>query len=630
VLRAARNPGVVAFAFAALCWVWFAPAYWVFDVTGAIPIAMAGLGLLVLQGWAREITLASAGLYASSMYVFGWLNRPDNLGQDIPWVPAAVLTVAAACLVMAALAGLTLRLPAIYVIVVSLGVQGLLEKLVFAPGRFSGGISGGTELGIPITNPRPWFLGLDLHSDRVFYWFSLAWLALVLTAVVRFRHSPAGLAVQLVGADRQAAATIGISPLRHRLAAFTVCGALTGAGGVLSSWFYVNPPVFTNYLAPQSLLFLAIPVLAGRDAIAWVPVVAVLFQVVPLALESWHINTFLLAGVGLGLGSLAGSRGIGGRVHDLCRDRRVRAAATEQDPGTAQRDQAFATIRDWLPAGPAAGEALRVEDLQVAIGGVQVLAGATLNVPVGALVGLIGPNGAGKTTLFDVVTGLRPPDSGRVELFGADITETPGWRRARNGLLRSFQLTRVVEDLTVADNLRVGATTRVRTPTLTYLLGTPGARRDFLRAEQAARAMARLLGIEHHWGQRAEELEFSARRRLDIGRALLAGPRLLLLDEPAAGLDPDTAAALFTLIADLHRELELTVLLVEHHVTEVLATCSLIHVLAEGHVIASGTPAQVRDDAAVRETYLGDTHATSHDPHARYRRPTPNPTPGAG
>lgn len=614
VADALRSPWILALIAVALGWPMVAQVHWIFTVTGAIPVAVAALGLLVLHGWAREISLASAGIFASSMYIFGWLNRQDNQGLGVPWVPAALLVVAGAAALMGLLALLTLRLPAIYLIVVSLGLQGVLEKLVFAPGRFSGGISGGTELGIPITNPRPYVFGLDLRGDTTFYYFSLFWLAIVVLLVVRYRHSPAGLAVQLVGADRQAAAGIGIPPLHHRFAVFAASGALIGAAGVLGMWFFVNPPVFTNYLAPFSLFLLAIPVLAGRDGFAWVLVVAVAFQVIPFGLEGWHINSFLLAGIGLGLGTLAGSRGIGGRAQDVLHRRQTwptrklvgDRAPDQPDVEAADRAEALSVLRRWLPGTASDGPALTTDGICVRIDGVDILTDTRIAVPTGAMVGLIGPNGAGKSTLLDVLSGIRPPDSGRVGLFGHDATGTPAWRRARLGMTRSFQGTRVVDDLTVAENLLIGAATGARASTTAHLLGTARARADMAEAERAAHAMAILLGVERHWHRRADQVEFSARRRLDIGRALLARPTLLLLDEPAAGLDPTTTRALFGLIQDLHRDLGLTVLLVEHHVDEVFDTCSLVHVLAAGRVIASGSPAEIAADPGVREHYLGE------------------------
>ncbi|MGQ0464633.1 MAG: branched-chain amino acid ABC transporter ATP-binding protein/permease [Sporichthyaceae bacterium] len=596
------RPRVLAFTGLALGWVAFARDHWIFLVTGAIPLAAAALGLLVLHGWAREISLASAGLFGSSMYMFGWLDRPDNQGVGLPWIPAAVLIVTGAAALMGLLALLTLRLPGIYLIVVSLGLQGVLEKLVFAPGRFSGGISGGTELGIPITNPRPGFFGLDLRGDTTFYFFALSWLAIALALLVRYRHSPAGLAVQLVGADRQAAAAVGIAPLRHRLAVFAVSGALVGFAGVLGSWFFVNPPVFTNYLAPFSLFLLAIPVLAGRDALAWVLGIAVAMQVIPFALEGLHLNSFLLAGIGLGLGTLAGSRGLGGRAQDLLSGQ----VPPEEEPDAMGPVEALAVLRRWIPGTASDTAALATDGVRVRIGGADILRDVAIHVPAGEIVGLIGPNGAGKSTLLDVIAGIRPAQGGRVELFGEDATDLPAWQRARRGLTRSFQSTRVVDDLTVGENLLIGAATQCRATTVGFLAGSARSRKELLEAEEAARAMAVVLGIDRHWDRRASTLEFSARRRLDIGRALLARPRLLVLDEPAAGLDPITTRLLFDLIRGLHRDLGLTVLLVEHHVYEVFDTCSLVHVLAAGRMIASGTPVEIAADGYVRECYLGD------------------------
>jgi ABC-type branched-subunit amino acid transport system ATPase component len=208
--------------------------------------------------------------------------------------------------------------------------------------------------------------------------------------------------------------------------------------------------------------------------------------------------------------------------------------------------------------------------------------------------------------LFDVVSGFRPPDSGTVRLFGADVTNAPGWRRPRAGMSRVFQSTRVIEDLTVADNLLLGAHHQLGSPTLAYLAGWRQAWDSSAVAERAARAIATMLRIEDRWDDRAGTLSFSGRRRIEIGRALLASPRILLLDEPAAGLDPHSSAAMFDLLRQLHSELGMTVLLVEHNVTAVLSVCELVHVLAAGKVLASGTPAQITTDETVRANYLGN------------------------
>jgi ABC-type branched-subunit amino acid transport system ATPase component/ABC-type branched-subunit amino acid transport system permease subunit len=607
----ALTPGAAAFWIVALGWVYFYADYWTYVVSAAIPLAIGSLGLLVLQGWAREISLASAALFGSATYYYGWLSRPDNLGKGYPWVIAAVLAITFVTVLMVGVAAASVKLPGIYLVVITLGLQVTLERSVFPQGKLSGGISGGTELGQSITNPRPYFFGLDISGDRTMYYFMLGWLALVVLLLVRLRHSPAGRAFMLVGTDRQAAAAVGISPLRYRMAAFGVSGVLAGVAGVLACWLYINPPVFTNYLAPTSLLLLAIPVLAGRDAIGWVLVIACFDQVLPMRLEAQHINVFLLAGIGLIGGAFTGPRGVGGQVADLRRrffgdsDRAHRRRAMAlSTPGDTT---ALETVAQWLGHGETpTGSALSVSGVQVHIDGLTILDGATLDVPAGAFVGLIGPNGAGKSTLLDVISGVRPAQAGTVSLFGRDVTNVAAWRRPRAGMSRVFQSTRVIEDLTVADNLLLGAHHRLNMPTAAYLAGYRPAWDAAGKAEDVARAVATLLGIDNRWDDRAGELSFSGRRRIEIGRALLAGPRLLLLDEPLAGLDPNSARAMFELLKRLHADLGLTIVLIEHNVTAVLETCDLVHVLAEGKVLASGTPAEITANTEVRERYLGN------------------------
>ena len=633
VLGSMRHIGSVALAIALIGWISLFPNYLVYTLTAAIPVAFAGLGLLVLQGWSRELSLATAGLYATSLYCYGYFARPDSPeskldkeGLGIPWVLAAIMAVAVVTLLMAMIAGASVKLPGIYLVILTLGLQLFIERAIYPIGQLSGGLSGGNG-GAPLSTPRPEFFGLNIQSDNAFYLFCLGWLAVTLMVLVRLRHSPTGLAFLLVGADRQAAAAVGIPPVKFRLLAFVTSGLLAGLGGVMACWLFVTPPVNLQYTVVTSLLMLSIPVLAGVDSMAWVLVVVGALQVIPVALERYHIAIEMMAGAALLLGACFGARGVGGRSKDLVRrvrfgDRITRTTRVKHSADTLrehtglavdddfklspeQRNACLGVLEAWLPPRPTGAIAAQTWDVKRSFGGVHALQGASVIVPVGEMVGLIGPNGAGKTTLFDVISGFTIPDSGRVELFGKDVTKTKPWDRSKLGMARTFQTTRVITELTVGENMLAGAYHQIKAPAWKFLIGWPGAWAEIRRAEEAAWAAARLLDVDRYWDERTGTLEFSARRRSEIGRALLAGPRLLLLDEPAAGLDPASSSAMFSLIRRLHKDLGLTVLLVEHYVKAVLDTCDLVYVLAQGSVLSQGTPRHVANDPEVRDRYLG-------------------------
>ena len=213
-----------------------------------------------------------------------------------------------------------------------------------------------------------------------------------------------------------------------------------------------------------------------------------------------------------------------------------------------------------------------------------------------------------KSTLFDILNGLRQPDSGSVLLFGRDVSQAPPWNRAALGLSRTFQSSRVNLDLTVGENLMAGAYLMIPGNVAEAVAGMPRARTGERKAQEAARAVAELLDVAGDWDEFVRNLDFGAQRRVEIGRSLLSGPRLLLLDEPAAGLDASEATALFALIRQLEQDLGLTVLLVEHYVKAVLENCDLIYVLARGRIIAAGSAEEITADPEVRAVYLGEDY----------------------
>ncbi len=629
IVRALCSPWSVLLIALLISWPSFVTAinygYLVFTLTAAVPIAILGLGLLVLQGWTREITLVSAGLFAMTAYYFNWLNRVDQ-GQGWLWLFAAVVAIAIPTTLMAGLAMASSKLPPMYMIVLTIGLQLTIEQTVYTVGWLSGGTSGGNG-GAPLSDPLPSPLGIDLQDDTVFYFFALLWLGAVLALLVRLRRSPTGLAFLLVGSNRQAAAAVGIPAARFRVFAYTTAGFLAGVAGVLGSMLYISPPLYLSFGIQESMLLLCLPVLAGVDSMASVLLVASYLIVTPVALERWHIEQNLIAAVALAIGALFGARGVGGRMQDLERRLRhgsrrsrvrrkrmatvvLRGADGLADEGTtvlttAERAECLAIIEEWLPPHPEQEYAVRAVDVHLSFGNIHALRGASVSVPTGQMVGMIGPNGAGKTTLFDVISGFTKLDSGTVEMFGQDVSAQPPWTRSRLGMARTFQNTRVIPELTGGDNICAGAYQAVRANPARFLAGDRRAWAQMKRVEEVGYAAARLLDVHKYWDERVGTLEFSARRRIEIARAIVAGPRLLLLDEPAAGLDPASSTALFSLVRQLHQDLGLTVLIVEHYVKAVLDTCDLIYVLAEGSVLASGTAAEVAADPVVRDRYLG-------------------------
>jgi branched-chain amino acid transport system ATP-binding protein len=232
---------------------------------------------------------------------------------------------------------------------------------------------------------------------------------------------------------------------------------------------------------------------------------------------------------------------------------------------------------------------LAVEGVTVRFGGLVAVDGASLPVPEGTITGLIGPNGAGKTTLFAVISGFQRANAGRVTFAGADVTAFPPHRRAELGIARTFQIVQPFAGLTVRENIAVGA--HLREPRRAAALA-------------AAEAVAERVGLAPMLDRPAAGLTVAGRKRLELARALATRPRLLLLDEVLAGLNPSEIRDIVPVIRGI-REEGVTILMIEHVLQAVMSLCGHVHVLAGGRMIAEGTPAQVVASPAVVEAYLG-------------------------
>ena len=248
---------------------------------------------------------------------------------------------------------------------------------------------------------------------------------------------------------------------------------------------------------------------------------------------------------------------------------------------------------------------LEVDGLSVSFGGVRAVDDVSIAVEAGQVFSIIGPNGSGKTTLFNLISGIYTPDHGAIRLAGETVTGLEPHRLARRGLSRTFQNLQIFSRMSVLENVMVGHHRHEDTGVLADLMHWPSVRRQNAATREVARAALARVGLADEAARASGSLSYGALKRLEIARALASDPKLLLLDEPAAGCNPVETQEVDSVIRSLVRD-GITVMLVEHDMRLVMNISDRVHVLARGRTLAEGTPGEVRANAAVVEAYLGD------------------------
>lgn len=255
---------------------------------------------------------------------------------------------------------------------------------------------------------------------------------------------------------------------------------------------------------------------------------------------------------------------------------------------------------------------LQVNQLGIQFGGLKAVSEFNLQINKGELIGLIGPNGAGKTTVFNMLTGVYEPTEGEILFDGKKIHGLPPYKITRRGISRTFQNIRLFADLSVLDNVRIGYHTIAKNSLLSSIFRLPAHFSNEKEMRDKAIKFLKIFNLEHLKDETAKNLPYGMQRRLEIARALAAGPKLLLLDEPAAGMNPKETAELMDLIAFIREEFDLTILLIEHDMKLVMGICERISVLDHGLLIAEGSPEEIRNHPKVIEAYLGEEVGENH------------------
>jgi branched-chain amino acid transport system permease protein len=560
--------------------------YLIYVIDLALIFMLLALGLCLSMGIAGQINLGQVAFFGVAAYTCGILTVKVGWGF---W-PAAVVSVFAAVL-----AGLLIGIPALRVQSHYLGIVTLGLSLAFTALVGNLSIAGQAEglLGLPV----PPLGGVDLSSHYLYYYLEIAALLVVAPFAYFVVYTRFGRRLRAMRDDNLAAASTGVEVPLARMVSFALAGFFGGIAGVLYAGLvrYVSPPSFS---IDTMFLLLAMVIIGGRFSLTGTLFGVVVLTVVREELSDYaSIAQFVYGALIVLMVVFAptGLAGAPGRIARLLRRGTATAAGGTGPfvPATTERRRATADR-----------PALEVEGLSKRFRGVNALEKVSLVVEAGEIHGVVGPNGSGKTTLFNTVSGIYDTNGGAVRLFGRDVTDAKPYRLAQLGVARTFQNLRLFGRLTVRDNLLVALDRSRLWWSWRYIVWPVGVWRAERELRRRAQELLVEFGLEGVADTLPGELPYGTQRRVEIARAMAASPRVLLLDEPAAGLNQQETNQLGEIVKSV-RDRGTTVVLIEHNMSLVMSLCDRVTVLANGSVIADDVPDVVANDPEVIKAYLG-------------------------
>ncbi len=539
---------------------------------------------------AKLLSLANAGFMAIGAY--GSAIFCVKLGLPLAMaMPAAVIL----CGVIALIIGLpVLKLKDVYLAICTLGFGEVVRVLIILLPDLTGGSTGANlSTGFPYEAMK-----------QTKTWMLLVFLGLLCYLFWALSRSRIGRAFRALRENPQAASTMGIDIVAYRSMAFLMSAMLAGAAGALYA-HSVGSLDNGDFKFNRSLDILSYAVLGGSGQWYGSILGGGLLTALPILLRDWAGTSVSFLKDFAQLPNILNGLALlfvviflpGGLVSALSIGKPRRAKSSGTDSVTAPGVGATSRASSDAPL-------LVLDGITRLFGGVEALSSVGFELSGGKIYGLIGPNGAGKTTLINLVSGLMSPSSGRIVWLGKEIQNQAAYRTARAGIARTYQNIQLFGDMTVLENVIVGRHTHIKTNLATTLLRLPAEGREENAAREEALSLLARLGLESLAGLKAGKLSYGDQRRVEIARALAMHPRLLLLDEPAAGMNEVETARLGEFIVDLKRH-GYTLLVVEHHMDLIMKICDEIVVINFGKKIAQGAPAAVSRDEQVLEAYLG-------------------------